>query len=155
MVTPTRDSLRFDHMGPMSECMNEGSAEPVRSKAASVPPAAVSAEPADAMNGETLQRRVTVVNPQGFHMRPQSLFVQVASQFASRVTVCRNEQRVNGKSQWELMLLAAEPGTELLLEVSGPDALAALEALARVLAAPQPPEPSKLSRGPADPELLR
>src|SRR5438270_1183198 len=98
-----------------------------------------------AMSGETLQRRVTVVNPQGFHMRPQSLFVQLANQFASAVTVCRDNQRVNGKSQWELMLLAAEPGTELVLEVSGPDAAEALTALGDILAAtdsehlPEPP----------------
>src|SRR5438270_13040092 len=86
-----------------------------------------------AMSGETLQRRVTIVNPQGFHMRPQSLFVQRANQFASTVSLSRGDQRVNGKSQWELMLLAAEPGTELLLEVNGPDAAAALDGLAEIL----------------------
>lgn len=101
------------------------------------------------MSGDTLQRRVTIVNPQGFHMRPQSLFVQLANQFACSVTVSREQQRVNGKSQWELMLLAAEPGTELVLETCGPDAEAALAALGDVLAAadsdklPEPPLPPK------------
>ena len=102
-----------------------------------------------AMSGETLQRRVTIVNPQGFHMRPQSLFVQLANRFASAVTVSRGDQRVNGKSQWELMLLAAEPGTELVLEASGPDAAEAVAALGDILAAadaehlPEPPLPPK------------
>jgi phosphotransferase system HPr-like phosphotransfer protein len=47
------------------------------------------------------------------------------------------------------MLLAAEQGTELTLEVAGPDARAALDALAVLLAAPsvdeipQPPLPPK------------
>ncbi len=95
------------------------------------------------MNGVTLKRRVTIVNPQGFHMRPQSLFVQLANQFVSTVTVTRDNQRVNGKDQWELMLLQAEPGTELLLEVSGADAAVALETLAGVLAAPRVDEPSE------------
>ena len=101
------------------------------------------------MSGETLQRRVVVTNPQGFHMRPQSLFVQRANQFASTVTVIKDQVRANGKSQWELMLLAAEQGAELVLEVSGPDAAAALDALAEVLAAPsaddfpEPPLPKK------------
>lgn len=103
----------------------------------------------EAMSGETFQRRVTVTNPQGFHMRPQSVFARLANQFASSVTVSKGDVRANGKSQWELMLLAAEQGTELLLEVSGPDAGVALDALAKVLSAPsaddaaEPPLPKK------------
>jgi phosphotransferase system HPr (HPr) family protein len=101
------------------------------------------------MSGETLQRRVVITNPQGFHMRPQSTFVQLANQFASTITVVKDQVRANGKSQWELMLLAAEQGTELVLEASGPDARAALDTLAAVLAAPSaddgpaPPIPKK------------
>src|SRR5436309_15434616 len=120
----------------MSEHIKNGSMTPVHAEAGAGRPAdlALSAsrspQLAGAMNGETLQRRVTIVNPQGFHMRPQSLFVQLANQFASTVTLCRGDRRVNGKSQWEVMLLAAEPGTALLLEVSGADAPAALETLA-------------------------
>src|SRR5437868_15491114 len=64
----------------------------------------------EAMSGETLQRRVTITNPQGFHMRPQAAFAQLANQFASTVTVSNGQVRANGKSQWELMLLAAEQG---------------------------------------------
>ncbi len=101
------------------------------------------------MSGETLKRRVSITNPQGFHMRPQSAFARLANQFASTVTVAKDQLRANGKSQWELMLLAAEQGTELLLEVAGPDAPAALEALTKILAAPsaddlsEPPLPKK------------
>jgi phosphocarrier protein HPr len=135
----------------MSECMKDSSLDPGATEAGRrrPPPFGSSQQQHDAMSGETLQRRITIVNPQGFHMRPQSLFVQLANKFASAVTVSRGDQRVNGKSQWELMLLAAEPGTELLLEVSGPDAAEALEALSEVLAAaeveeaPEPPLPPK------------
>jgi phosphotransferase system HPr-like phosphotransfer protein len=38
------------------------------------------------------------------------------------------------------MVLGADQGTELILEVSGPDASAAAEALARILAAPSADE---------------
>ena len=93
------------------------------------------------MNGETLRRPVTVLNPQGLHMRPASAFVQRAGQFAGTVTVARGDQRVNGKSLWDLLLLAAEQGTELVLEVSGEDAAATLDALAELLAAPTAEEP--------------
>jgi phosphotransferase system HPr (HPr) family protein len=101
------------------------------------------------MNGETLQRRVTITNPQGFHMRPATAFAQLAGQFQSSVTVCKGTQRVNGKSPLELMFLGADQGTELTLEVSGADAHAAVEALALLLAAPsvddtpEPPAPPK------------
>ena len=89
-----------------------------------------------AMNGQTLQRTVTITNPQGFHMRPATAFAQLAGKFECTVTVCKGDQRINGKSPLELMFLGAEQGTELILEVSGSDGPAALEALAELLAAP-------------------
>jgi phosphocarrier protein HPr len=85
------------------------------------------------MNGEPLRQTVVVTNPQGFHMRPMAAFAQTASRFESSVKVLREGQSVNGKSILDLMLLAAAQGTELTLEVAGPDAGAALEALVAVL----------------------
>jgi phosphotransferase system HPr (HPr) family protein len=104
------------------------------------------------MNGETLQRKVKITNPQGFHMRPISAFAQLAGQFQSSVSVFKGDERINGKSPLELMFLAAEAGTELLLEVTGPDAPDAIEALAELLGAPavndvpEPPLPPKPER---------
>jgi phosphocarrier protein len=97
-----------------------------------------------AMNGEILQRKVTVQDPLGLHMRPLTVFAQRAGQFESAVIVVKDDQRVNGKSPLELMLLAAEQGTELILEVCGADAQAAIDVLAGLLAAPgaeETPEP--------------
>jgi phosphotransferase system HPr (HPr) family protein len=88
------------------------------------------------MSGETLQRKVTITNPHGFHMRPATLFAQTAGRFQSTVVILSDDKRINGKSPLELMFLAAECGTELTLEVSGPDAEAALEPLVQILAAP-------------------
>jgi len=87
------------------------------------------------MNGPVLTRTVVIANPQGLHMRPVSLFARRAGEFVSQVTVVKGEQRINGKSAFELMLLAAEQGTELVLEVSGPDAAEALDALTEILGA--------------------
>jgi phosphotransferase system HPr (HPr) family protein len=67
-------------------------------------------------------------------MRPASAFAQAAQQFACSVTVRNGDRGVDGKSWVNLILLAARPGTELVLEVSGPDADDALELLAEVLA---------------------
>jgi phosphotransferase system HPr (HPr) family protein len=88
------------------------------------------------MGGQSLRRKVIVRDPQGFHLRPLTAFAQRASQVQGTVTVTKDSQRVNGKSPLELMLLAAEQGTELELEVSGPDAERAIDELAELLGAP-------------------
>jgi phosphotransferase system HPr (HPr) family protein len=89
---------------------------------------------------ERLRRSVTIVNPQGLHMRPAAAFAELAARFDSSVNVCRDAQVVDGKNWLELLLLAAEPGTELIVEVAGPDAAQALDALAQQLASIPAPE---------------
>ena len=92
-----------------------------------------------AMNGEPIRCKVTITNPQGFHMRPMSAFVQLAGKYQSTVHIIRPDgQRIDGKSMLGLLSLAAEQGTELTLEVSGPDAKDAAEALAGLMARPHP-----------------
>jgi phosphocarrier protein HPr len=96
------------------------------------------------MNGAPLQQKVVITNPQGFHMRPMAAFAQLAARFESSVKVSREGQTVNGKSILDLMLLAAAQGSELLLEVAGPDAKDALDALVALLKTPpeeDSPEP--------------
>jgi phosphotransferase system HPr (HPr) family protein len=92
----------------------------------------------NAMNGEPLRQKVMISNPQGFHMRPLTAFVEAARKFQSTVVVCKDTQRSNGKSPLELMTLGAEQGTELILEVSGSDAEAALNALVPIITAASP-----------------
>ena len=89
--------------------------------------------PQDVMNGEPLRRVVTVANPQGLHMRPAAAFAKAARQYQSTVTVSRDDRSVNGKSQIDLLLLAAEPGAQLVLEVNGEDAPLALNELGAIL----------------------
>ncbi|MFO0880266.1 MAG: HPr family phosphocarrier protein [Gemmataceae bacterium] len=105
------------------------------------------------MNGAPLLRKVLLANPQGLHMRPSAAFVELAGRFESNVTVHHDGRSVNGKSLWDLLLLAAMPGSELTLEVDGPDAPQALDALSQLLAATPPdeggePAPSSASAAP-------
>jgi phosphocarrier protein len=87
-----------------------------------------------AMNGEPLVAKVTISNAQGLHMRPMQAFVTLASRFQSTVHVSKHDdQRVDGKSPWGLLSLGAEQGTELTLEVCGPDQKEALDALVEFL----------------------
>lgn len=87
-----------------------------------------------ATNDGPLRRTVTITNPHGLHLRPLQAFVELASRFQSVVRVQRDrEEPVDGKSMFSLLLLAAEQGCEVTVEVDGPDAPAALEALADLL----------------------
>lgn len=88
------------------------------------------------MNGDCLQQKVHLTNPQGLHMRPSAAFAELARRYQSTVTVSYDGRSVNGKSPLDLMMLAALPGSELTVEVAGPDAPAALHALVDLLARP-------------------
>ena len=80
-----------------------------------------------------LKKKLTVKNKQGLHARPAALFVQVANKFNSRVTVQRNEEVVNGKSIMGILMLGAENGTQIVIEVDGDDAENALVELEKII----------------------
>ncbi len=80
------------------------------------------------------ERTVTIVNKVGLHARPAAQIVKLASRFKSDITISRDDLEVNGKSIMGVMMLAAERGTDLLLRADGPDAEAALDALANLIA---------------------
>ena len=76
-----------------------------------------------------LRKKVKITNPQGLHARPASSFVKIANKFQSDVVVRKGKETVSGKSIMSLMTLAANHGSTLELEVSGPDAEAAMAEL--------------------------
>lgn len=80
------------------------------------------------------QQIVTVVNKLGMHARPSAMFVTEATRFEAEVWVTKDSTKVNGKSIMGVMMLAAEKGSELLLEVNGPDEEVALTVLVKVIA---------------------
>ncbi len=79
------------------------------------------------------RRQVEITNEYGLHLGPAAKFVKLAGQFQSEIRVLHNGKEINGKSILDLTLLAAESGTRLDLEAHGPDAAAAIEALARLV----------------------
>jgi len=78
---------------------------------------------------------VKVRNPKGLHMRAAMAFAKLAARYKAAVTVRKRDRTANGKSGMSLMLLAAEPETELLLEVKGDDSATAFPVLSRALGA--------------------
>lgn len=77
---------------------------------------------------------VVIRNRKGLHARASAKFVKCAEGFNAVVRVTREEQTVGGTSIMGLMMLAAGPGTELLLEAEGPEGPEAIEALAALVA---------------------
>ncbi len=80
------------------------------------------------------ERSVQIVNRNGLHARPAAEIVKTAARFTADVTIARDDVEVNGKSIMGVMMLAAECGSTVRLVAEGPDADAALEALAGLIA---------------------
>jgi phosphocarrier protein HPr len=62
------------------------------------------------------------------------MFVKIASRYEAEIFVEKDGERVNGKSIMGLMMLAAGPGSRLVLEAIGVDASQAVEELTQLLA---------------------
>ncbi len=79
------------------------------------------------------KREFSIKNKLGLHARAAALFVQTANKFESDVYVEKDGHRVSGKSIMGVMMLAAAKGSMIKVEVSGPDALDAIEHLERLV----------------------
>lgn len=80
-----------------------------------------------------IKKKIIVKNKQGLHARPAAMFVQVANKFDSRVIVRRDEEEVNGKSIMGILMLGAEKGSQIILEVDGDDAESAILELEKII----------------------
>jgi phosphocarrier protein len=83
----------------------------------------------------TVRRIVTIVNQRGLHARAAARFVKLAGQFQAAISVVKDDAVVSGSSIMGLMMLAAAPGSTVELRAIGPDATAAIEALAALIGA--------------------
>ena len=77
-----------------------------------------------------IERELMVSNRLGLHARASARLVQVLSSYQSSVTLSAKGREVNAKSIMGVMLLAAGPGTSVLLRVDGPDEADAAQAVA-------------------------
>ena len=65
--------------------------------------------------------KIKIINKLGLHARASAKFVSTAARFQSHIDVTKDTQTVNGKSIMGVMMLAANKGCELTLEIEGPD----------------------------------
>ena len=76
-----------------------------------------------------IQEVLKIINKHGLHARPAAQFVKVAGKFKSDIKVVKDGLEVNGKSIMGIMMLAAEPGSEITLLIEGEDEKEAFTAL--------------------------
>ena len=80
-----------------------------------------------------VSEKVTLINPQGLHMRPAGTFASAMGKFASTVTIVANGKETNGKSPMALMAAGLSCGTEVEVKCDGADEADALAAAVELI----------------------
>ncbi len=80
-----------------------------------------------------IKANVLISNKLGLHARASAKLTKLAGTFQSQIFLSRNGRRVNGKSIMGVMMLAAGLGSEVELEVDGPDEQAAMDGLRELI----------------------
>jgi phosphocarrier protein len=79
------------------------------------------------------EARVTLTNKMGLHARPSTQIAIAAGRYASDIQIGKDGLVVDAKSVLELLMLAAECGSELVVSATGDDAEAAVKALTELV----------------------
>ncbi|WP_455476050.1 HPr family phosphocarrier protein [Bartonella sp. B17] len=80
-----------------------------------------------------LSRHLNICNKRGLHARASAKFAQIVNKFNAIVEVEKDGKTVIGSSIMGLMMLAASPGCNVTIHVSGPEATDALDALEKLI----------------------
>ena len=79
-------------------------------------------------------REIPIINKRGLHARASAKFVKMVEQFDAEILVTRGGETVGGTSIMGLMMLSAGPGTTIVVSATGPEAQAAIDAIAGLVA---------------------
>ena len=81
-----------------------------------------------------ISKELLIINKRGLHARASAKFVQMVERFNAEVFVTRGNETVGGTSIMGLMMLAAGPGTTVVVSATGPEAQEAVDAIAGLVA---------------------
>ena len=81
-----------------------------------------------------IEREILVTNRLGLHARATARLVQLLSTYRCNVTLAAKGREVNAKSIMGVMLLAAGPGTSIVLRADGADEAEAADAVTDLFA---------------------
>lgn len=88
----------------------------------------------DATPQDRVESDLAISNKRGLHARAAARFVRCAEEFNAEIAVTKDGTTVGGTSIMGLMMLAAADGSTIHVAAEGPDAEAALAALATLVA---------------------
>ena len=80
-----------------------------------------------------IETAITIKNKTGLHARAAAKLVETTTSYDSTVEISNGEKTVDGKSILSVMLLAASPGSELMLMVDGSDENEATQAITQLV----------------------
>ncbi|MBU3155581.1 HPr family phosphocarrier protein [Clostridium estertheticum] len=76
-----------------------------------------------------MEKTVKILNEQGLHARPASIFVKTASKFKSTVSIVHGTGVANAKSIINIMSLGLKKDEEIKIVTEGADEKEAMDAL--------------------------
>ena len=80
-----------------------------------------------------ISKELLIINKRGLHARASAKFVQMVEKFNAEVWVTRGSETVGGRSIMGLMMLAAAPGTTIVVSAIGPEADAVIQAITELV----------------------
>ena len=76
-----------------------------------------------------IEKEILITSEFGLHARPAAKLVRLAAQYRSNVYITFQDNRINAKSIMGVMMLAAEKGARIHLQVEGDDEMLLMTAL--------------------------
>lgn len=81
-----------------------------------------------------VEREFEIMNKLGLHARAAAQLVHLANRFASEIMIAKDGVEVNAKSIMGVLMLAAPRYSLVVIRAEGPDAEAAVDAIALLIA---------------------
>ncbi len=80
-----------------------------------------------------VQKTVIVGNQMGLHARVATVVVQTMRNYECQVTLAKDGMEVDARSVLGLLLLAATPGSEIIIKGNGPDSKSAVDSICKLI----------------------
>jgi phosphocarrier protein HPr len=82
---------------------------------------------------EMVEKTLTVGNKLGLHARVATTMVQTMRNYSCQVTLVKDGVEVDARSVLGLLLLAASPGSEIVVRAQGLDSMEAINEISRII----------------------
>lgn len=80
-----------------------------------------------------IEKEFIIKNEAGLHARPAARLIKAAGGFMSDINIIRDGKIANAKSLLSVLALGIFKGTRIVLQVNGPDEIAALYKISKLI----------------------